>query len=537
MDLQKVWGVSVYPSEEKDRKSEWVPPLHFARGEFETVLVRFPGAARSKIAIEGLKIVWEKSKTGKKSPTISVKVFFVGSHFLKHSSFSKDTRVSPREVPEILIPIDVMSRPDFRFPSENYPSETRLLFDLYCDSNSIDGNFSGKIAFKLQSKNYQIPIQVTIYPYRLKKKFSLRTSIGFAPWGVLLKHFGKWTPQEMDLYKQYANLGLEHRLDFHKNYFSFLENKPGIDPLTVGKPSFFEFWESRKRGSVSSYSFESGSIDLPIPDRQKWIPSEKYWTSLNQSVVNHHLSKETYVYFSDEPRSNEIQLMREPLEKIHRWAGQTPILVTSHFQPILSGLVQIWGVNLSLWDQAGYPTPESYLERRKKSGDQFWLYTSCDAHGCTEAKDLKIPDLVMDREPAYLRSFPWMALRYEADGILYYDSVAGFSSKPQQALTPWQDSFSFHGYGEGNLFYPCNRQICGIAEPLVFPSLRLKVLRDGLEEVEIVSEAMKINPQIKKKVMAEFPNPHTFPMDLGRYDELKTQALEILGHDHQSADH
>jgi hypothetical protein len=65
------------------------------------------------------------------------------------------------------------------------------------------------------------------------------------------------------------------------------------------------------------------------------------------------------------------------------------------------------------------------------------------------------------------------------DGELYFDTVYAYNTKD-----PWKDVFEFGGNGDGTLFYPGTPQRLGTKEHQPVVSLRLKHIRDGLEDYE-----------------------------------------------------
>jgi hypothetical protein len=339
----------------------------------------------------------------------------------------------------------------------------------------------------------------------------------------------------MALYDRYFELATEHRIDLHKFSVKFIDKrKPGqktFDALTAAATptqSFLGQWQGLRDGKSSPYGFRWSSTDLPIPDSEKDSPTEEFWKDLNASVLKHQL-KQSFVYFVDEPTESDIPRIKKNLEKIRKWAPDLSFLGTLHYRESLDGLFTAWCPNVYEWDRPGRPTPEFYQKRRKEKAEQLWLYPSCNSHGCSGASDLHLPDLVTDRPSAFQRVLPWVALRYQADGILYYNTVEAYGKTPD---SPWKDLFLFTGYGEGNLFYPCRPDICGVPEPLVFPSLRLKVIRDGLEDAQILTMAKEKGIAIESALKTLIPDTRTFPSENSAYRKLKVQALEAMETSH-----
>jgi hypothetical protein len=65
------------------------------------------------------------------------------------------------------------------------------------------------------------------------------------------------------------------------------------------------------------------------------------------------------------------------------------------------------------------------------------------------------------------------------DGELYFDTVFAYNRKD-----PWLDVYEFSGNGDGTFFYPGIPSRIGGETHIPIESLRLKYLRDGLEDFE-----------------------------------------------------
>ncbi len=68
------------------------------------------------------------------------------------------------------------------------------------------------------------------------------------------------------------------------------------------------------------------------------------------------------------------------------------------------------------------------------------------------------------------------------DGELYYDAVTAWDDGD-----PWEGVYRFGGNGDGTLLYPGTPEHLGRAAPAPVPSLRLKTIRDGLEDYEMLA--------------------------------------------------
>jgi hypothetical protein len=501
------------------------PSLHsklsfeMVQNEFELALINFPQITQkdSLSKIQNISLTWKN-----KSPEIKWNIYYLADHKISQSSF--DQSIDGTYL-DIVIPHERVSKVNFKIPSENIPLTPWLLIEFYNQSNSSAGDYEGQLNFEISSKKVTIPVTLKLHSYLLPQRLELKTSFGFAPWSVLKKHYGGWNKSEKELYEKYFELAQEHRIDLHKIYTSFPElDKDGKIDLSSpkNKTSFLDPWTELQKGHLSQYAFKASVTDLPVKEDMKTSITPKkieFWKSLNQSVKKNELRDSTFVYFADEPNELKLIDLRNSLKKIKDEKVDLNFLLTHHYIHSLENLINWWCINYHQWDQKGYPSPEFYQQRisRNKS-EQVWLYVSCNSHGCSGAENNYEPDFTFDRPSSYLRSLPWLATFYNVDGILYYDTVLGYD---KSEMSPWKDEFNFTGWGEGNLFYPCNEKFCGEKDQYPLASLRLKIFRDGLEDAQIIKDSIKINPKNKEKLKSIIKGPRSFPLKIVEYNKLK----------------
>lgn len=495
--------------------------LALARGEFETVTIRLTGDPRGSLG--KLRLQWR----GEAEPGISVRAYWVGAHRLPSSSF----RMLPPagEVVDVLVPNEWLAEGKAKPPESHFPYTPTYLLEFRAPTAARPGSYEGTLEFHRGEHEMRLPIRLRVYQAQLPDTFSLAASFGFAPWETLKKHYGDWNSAEMELYKKYIDLALEHRIDLHKFYVKFPE-PTAKDPLAeAAVPAQSFLGQTMPLLSDRGGSHRLKMTDLPVPQEQKQGKAEAnrlFWQRLGASVKKHGLQDSTFVYFVDEPKPGDLKAIGENARRIRRWAPDLRLLVTHHHQPSLEGAFNIWCVNLFLWEKEGQPSPSFYRQRQKEKGEQLWFYVGCNSHGCTGAEDTGEPDLVMDRTSAYHRALPWVAFRYGAEGVLYYDTVYGYSHGG--AESPWKDAFAFTGYGEGNLFYPCHKTLGGCSGQQALPSLRLKVIRDGLEDAEILRIGREKGLPVDDWVKALVPDARNFPRSAAPFEALKRKVLQSL---------
>ncbi len=503
--------------------------LDLPRDGNATVTVRLPTPGHGKLMslLKASLILKDAAKH-----TATLRSYVVGVHYFPKSSFK---RGSAGEMTDILVPEALARSPGFKIPVANIPSRPIYVFDVHAGVSAKPGLYEGDITFETNDEKYSFPLKIRIYSTLLPKKFKLRTTFGYAPWTVLLKHYGAWNSEELKLYRKYFEIASDHRVDLHKIYLSLPDKPDSGDLLLAGGKgqSFMDLWKSVESGDLSTEGYRWSTTDLPIPETMKYPSTrpvsehaviKKYWQALNQSVKQHGLQKDVFVYFVDEPKPETFPMLAASLKLIRPWAPDLKFLVTTHHKPILEGAFNIWCINLIEWDVPKLPRPEFYAARQAK-GDELWFYVSCNSNGCSGPDDVHLPDLITDRPSAFLRVLPWMALRYKATGILHYDTVYGYNAGPD---SPWKDPFQFTGYGEGNLYYPCKPQVCGTKEHEVLPSFRFKTLRDGLEDAQLLAMARDKGLPVDQWIKELIPSVRQFPSDTAAYEKIKVRALEAL---------
>jgi hypothetical protein len=186
-------------------------------------------------------------------------------------------------------------------------------------------------------------------------------------------------------------------------------------------------------------------------------------------------------------------------------------LVTRVFQPALAGVVDLWcepvylvdvkpGTAAILPDAARMEAtaPAGERERRgagavpgrgPKEGRRWW-YQSCLSHGCDGVGDgwfTGWPSLVIDAPPVAHRVLEWSAFRNRIDGELYFNTVEAYVDAKGAAGDPWRDQHRHGGNGDGTLLYPGTPARIGGRTDIPVESVRLKRLRDGIEDHEYLA--------------------------------------------------
>ena len=188
------------------------------------------------------------------------------------------------------------------------------------------------------------------------------------------------------------------------------------------------------------------------------------------------------LYTLDEPGPDQLPELRRRA-RLARAAG-IRVFATTVPLPGLAGAVDDFAPNLALVGDAG-PRP----------GAITWSYASCLSHGCDElpasgrVRETMLrefagwPGYEIDRPGSAARAVPLLGASRGLKGELYYDMLQRWTADP------WSDVRAFAGNGDGTLLYPGRPEALGGTHPFPVESIRLKIIRDALEDVELVALA------------------------------------------------
>ncbi len=123
----------------------------------------------------------------------------------------------------------------------------------------------------------------------------------------------------------------------------------------------------------------------------------------------------------------------------------------------------------------------------------LWWYQACPEHGsCSNGTvgpaSSTWPSYMVDATPVRNRVFQWLAFIDRIEGELYYEIdycwAYALCGPNGDSNDPWTSIYTFGGNGDGTLIYPGTPARIGGTTPVPLPSVRLKHIRDGMEDFE-----------------------------------------------------
>src|SRR5581483_4938305 len=130
--------------------------------------------------------------------------------------------------------------------------------------------------------------------------------------------------------------------------------------------------------------------------------------------------------------------------------------------------------------------PREAYDGELRQGKILWWYQSCASHGCKMSTGEYFrgwPSYMIDVSPVANRIMEWLTWRYRVQGELYFNMDEAYA----QDADPWNNMYQFGGNGDGTLFYPGRPREIGGTKDIPIESIRLKLIREGLEDYEYLN--------------------------------------------------
>ena len=109
------------------------------------------------------------------------------------------------------------------------------------------------------------------------------------------------------------------------------------------------------------------------------------------------------------------------------------------------------------------------------------------------------PSYMIDTKVTFNRVMSWINYVYDIHGELYW----GTNAADKQYMTPgnssWKNQWLAGGNGDGSLTYPGRSNEIGGFTFIPIASLRLKAIRDGLEDLEYMYMLEALSPAGRKR--------------------------------------
>ncbi len=452
--------------------------------------------------------------------------------------------------PDALIPRkDVHSR-EMRnaFPIDIPAHENRAIWvDLFIPPDTPSGLYKGEISICLE-QNTVIPVEfkVTVWDFTLPSISSLPTAFGFSGWDVLFGHFNDPDNHYEDiipLSMKYLDAALMHRLTlssvFHEDWSIY-----GSMPIDFTR--FDRTWRPFLEGKDLPFGLQNAKMtSAEIPEKGKSeFQKIDFWKDFSTHFKNKGWFDILFDYSFDEPQTAEdYTLIINRAALIHRADPSLRTLVTTDIQEArkygVKDKIDIWVPIVNCVHGKPFKLCYSnvYNKNLRKSynhilyqGKELWWYQSCMSHGCTgmppnDRCESDYPSYMIDHPAVMNRIMSWMTFFYDIYGELYFSTIYAYTEG-----NPWKDQYYFGGNGDGTLFYPGSPDKIGGKTHIPITSIRLKQIREGMEDYEymIILEKNGLRRKAISEMKNLIKNAYSFSHNAQKLQKIRKRLAKII---------
>jgi hypothetical protein len=407
------------------------------------------------------------------------------------------------EWPDALVPrIDRYAherRNAFPFPVAAGRSQP-VWVELYVPPDTPPGTYTGSVRVTAKgAAETRFPVTLRVWAFTLPSTSSLPTTFGFNGIGALKEHRGRYTSDEdlLAITAAYTRAALMHRISTHGGTlapptvrshgpsavevdFRFYDREVG--PLLDGRALAATDPLAGAKATSTELRLPNGLDDATRDAAlREWIRhfKAKGW------------SDRLYDYLRDEPQAADFAKVAADGRALLNAEPTLATLVTTRYDRRLADAVSIWAPVVNCLDEKPgadrfCPEPEvprdAYAPELAK-GKRLWWYQSCGSHGCNIVGGSYFtgwPSYVVDAPAISHRVMEWLTWKYRVGGELYFNTDEAYG----RGVDPWTDIRMHGGNGDGTLFYPGTPARIGGTTDIPIESVRLKLIREGLEDYE-----------------------------------------------------
>ncbi len=308
-----------------------------------------------------------------------------------------------------------------------------------------------------QGRTESLPLSVRVWNFTLPRRSHLKTAFDF------------YRPRMEQAYREFVPGGdvWEGRMDElqHRYYVDMLRHRLapilGIDPTSALDWDRLQAYLRLGLGTFGIGDLGGSHGNNWPEDPITFAQTMVWYRQAAAALRSQQLLPAAYVYAYDEPQPGDTRVT-QVMRAIHEADPELHTLLVMHQAPDPAqhaawlADADILCIRIASFDAA-------HAERFRDMGKEMWMYVSSPAP--------PFPSLVIDSPAVAHRILPWMCWKVKASGLLYW--CVNFWK-----TNPWVSpaTFAQDQNGNGSLYYPA------LEGPV--PSIRLEVLRDGLEDYE-----------------------------------------------------
>jgi len=508
-----------------------------AKNEWES----FQILMRSDVPVNGIALVPGDlvGPDGTVLPASQTRIYRQHQLELTHGTY-RNEEFRPGWYPDPLIPLrhPLTRRPleGGRFvavPFDLPPEQTHGFWvDLYVPTDAPAGRYRGTYRVTAAGRQTaEIPVQLVVWDFALPRVSTFRTALG-SPAARMRSYYrrraqaGKEPEPEdwAEVDEQCAELLSRHRVNATPPPGSLAPEEQPDGSFRIPDEQIEAFRRFVDRYHVNAFRVPHPRSVVRDPVAQaerlaRWLAA---WDRAAERLDRPQVI--FYTYLKDEPNDEEAYRYVQTWGRaIRQCRSVLKVLVVEQTWPQnddwgdLCGAVDIWCPLFPLF------RAES-AAKRQALGETVWTYTALCQREPTPWWHIDFP-LLNYRVPA------WIAWRYRIQGILYWGGMSYW----QGVEDPWTDPKTLDRRrgrpqplynGEGTLVYPGR----AVGYEGIAPSLRLKALRDAIEDYEYLAilERHGLADQAQQLILPLATSWFQWEKDPSAYEKTRRRLAELI---------
>jgi hypothetical protein len=408
-------------------------------------------------------------------------------------------------------PMSVSGHDMYPLPFDVHQGQNQPVWiDVRVPADATPGEYRGTVRVKYRGlPPAEVPVRLTVWDFTLPDGPTHRNHFGSVAGAVRWFNVKRGSKESRQIEARYCQALAEHRLNPPLPTHLLPEVKPD-GSLLIAPERHQALKQFMSDLHVTDFQIPNAPFarlphstqrpdykDIPADQREK---AQRYYRQYYDYLKQNGWEKRAYVYLLDEPnvRENYEQVLVLG-QMVHEAVPQMRLLVVEQTflqdpsWPDMDPAIDIW---CPLW---AFIDRDS-IRQKLAHGDEVWSYTALTQRApryhpqYAQVKDKDPPHWHIDWPLLVYRVPTWINRQYGITGLLYWSTVTN-------VIEPWLNpAFAHprHYNGGGYLFYP--GAVCGIDGPV--PSMRIKNLRDGMEDYEyFVLLEKRAGPQAVQKLV------------------------------------
>jgi len=392
--------------------------------------------------------------------------------------------------------------------------------DVHVPPEANPGVYAGTVTVSANGASHDVPVTLTVWPFALPSTPTLKTVIRFG-WDAATLQYPSLSGQccgdtVAQMHLLHAMLGVNHRVNIHafdygnpdlnayQRNFGALINGTANTLLSGAHPTVLQYLgthgSSNTLASWRSFFAQNGWLDYLVDYAadEPAAGANSNWCTLSANAAADAAANVRSVTTAsiEDARAATCNGQAVNLGAINVFAP-----VVDQVQPLSMGTGQSTMGDYSAW-RAG---------SLNGVGNEVWEYQSCDTWGCADPGNASgWPSYAIDHAAIRSRALEWISFRNGISGEVYW---AADDSWTDLTRAPWTNQYASGGNGDGTLIYPgvaASAQVGGTHD-IPLASLRLKMLREGVEDYEYMSILGQLGDAsfVDSQIDGVFPTAHS----------------------------